>query len=190
MCPAHALADEHDLRVRLDRHLRLDLLDDADDLGAGQVRERRAAVAEDPRIAVLVGTDPPREPEVGQGSADHVLGARVAGVFEVVLDAIERGARLGMLDLEAWDDERARAVHAEDAGDRPLGRNEREARVVENVGRVEEHDPGETSLACSLEEDVAARAMLVRRDGDRREHRGGAYGSGLDPTAHGATFSA
>ena len=38
------------------------------------------------------------------------LGARVARVLEVVLDAVERRARLRVLQLETRDDERPRAV--------------------------------------------------------------------------------
>ena len=115
VAPADALADERDLRLRLDRHLRLDLLDDADDRRARELRERRPAVAEDPRVAVLVGADRSREAHVGERRSEDVVGARIARVLEVVLDAVERRARLRVLHLEARDDERPRPVPAEDA---------------------------------------------------------------------------
>ena len=79
-----------------------------------------------------------------------------------------------MLDLEARDDERSRSVGAEDERDRPLGGREREADVVEDVVRVEEHDPGEAVGARALEQGVAARAVLLRRDRDRGDHDRGA----------------
>ena len=169
--PADALADERDLRRRLDRHLRLDRLDDADDARARELRERRSPIAEDPRITVLIGADRPGEAELGEGSGEDVLCARVARVLEVVIDAIERRARLGMLELEPRDDECTRAVPAEDERDRPLGRDEREPGVVEDVVRVEEHDSRELRTARVLEERVAPRAMLVRPDRDRADHQ-------------------
>ena len=55
--PLRALADERELGLRLHRHLRLDERDDTDDVAARQLGQRRALVAEDPRIAVLVGAD-------------------------------------------------------------------------------------------------------------------------------------
>ena len=64
--PADALADERDLGLRLDRHLRLDLGRRRGRPRAGELGERRAAVAEDPRVAVLVGPDRPGEPHVGE----------------------------------------------------------------------------------------------------------------------------
>ena len=48
-----------------------------------------------------------------------------------------------MLDLEPGDDERSQSVGAEDERDRPLGRREGETGVVEDVVRVEQHDPTE-----------------------------------------------
>ena len=124
-----------------------------------------------PRVAVLVGADRPRDAEVGKHPCEHGLGTRVARVLEVVIDAIERRARLGMLELEPRDDECTRAVPAEDERDRPLGRDEREPGVVEDVVRVEEHDARQARTARVLEERVAPRAMLVRPDRDRADHQ-------------------
>ena len=144
--PADALADQRDLGLRLDRHLRLDLGDEADDARARELRERGAAVAEDPRVAVLIGPDRAGQPHVRERSREHVFRARVARVLEVVLDAVEGRLRLRVLDLEARDDQRPRSIRSEDERDRPLGRHEREARVVEDVVRVEEHDARQTSF--------------------------------------------
>ena len=83
-------------------------------------------------------------------------------------DAVERRARLRVLERAA--DERPLAVRPEHERDRPLGRHEREARVVEDVVRVEEDDAGKAVRPCALEEGVAAGAMLVRRDRDRGHH--------------------
>jgi hypothetical protein len=91
-----------------------------------------------------------------------------------VLDAVERGLRLGVLDLEPRYDERSRPIGADDEPDRPLGRHECEARVVENVVGVEEHDARQSGGLRALEKRIAAGAMLLRRDRDRRDHRSGA----------------
>ena len=172
--PAHALADERDLRLRLDRHLLLDPVGDPDDGRAGQLAERRPAVAEDPRVAVLVGADPVAEAERLDRRGDRLLGTGIARVLEVVLDAVEDRLRLGVLDLEARHDERPLPVRAQDEGDRPLGGHEREARVVEDVVRVEEHDAAQAVVSDPLEERRAPCAMLVGGYRDRGQHERGA----------------
>jgi hypothetical protein len=96
------------------------------------------------------------------------------GVLEIVLDAVERRFRLRVLDLQPRDDESPRPVGSEDERDRPLGGHEREADVVEDVVRVEEHDAREALALRLLEEGVAAGAVLLRRDRDRCDHRRGA----------------
>ena len=145
--PAHALADERDLGLGLHRHLRArSARRRGRRVAPESSRERRPAVAEDPGVAVLIRADRPGEPSVGERSREHVLGRRVARVLEVVLDPVDRRPGLGVLDLEPGNHERSRSVRAEDERDRPLGRDEREAGVVEDVVRVEEHDPGESPL--------------------------------------------
>ena len=145
--PADALTDERDLGIGLHRHLPLDLFDDADDGGAGELGKRRAAVAEDPGVAVVVRADRSGEPGIGERPREGILGRRVARILEVVLDAIDRRPRLRVLDLEPGNHERSRSVRAEDEGDRPLGRRKCEARVVEDVVGVEQDD---TDEACRL----------------------------------------
>jgi len=80
-----------------------------------------------------------------------------------------------VLDLQPRDDERPRAIRAEEEGDRPLGGCESEARAVEDVVRIEEHDAGKAVHTSPLEQLITARAVLVGRDGDRRDHGRGAY---------------
>ena len=116
-------------------------------------------MAEDPRVAVLVGADRPCDAEVGQRLREQSFRPRVAWVLEVMLHAVERRLGLGVLDLEPWNDEGARAVRGEDEGDRPLGRDEREARVVEDVVRIEEHDPRDALALGRSEQPVAPRSM-------------------------------
>src|SRR4029079_14315029 len=82
IAPADALADECDLRLGLDCQLALDLLGDAYDGRAGQLGERGAAVAEDPRIAVLVGADRSHQTGARDRARENIPGARVAPVPE------------------------------------------------------------------------------------------------------------
>ena len=168
--PAHALADERDLRLGLHRQLALDLLDDAYDRRPRERGECRPPVAEDPGVAVLIRADRAGEPGVGERSRERVLGRRVARVLEVVLDPVDRRPRLGVLHLEPGHHECSQSVGADDERDRSLGRREREAGVVEDVVRVEEHDPGETRCLRLAEQDVAARAVLRGRDRNGRDH--------------------
>ena len=141
--PADALTDERDLGIGLHRHLPLDLFDDADDGGAGELGERRTAVAEDPGVAVLVGADRSREAGVGERPREGILGPRVARVLEVVLDPVDRRLRSACSTSSLGTTSVRGSVRAEDEGDRALGRRKCEARVVEDVVRVEQDDPGE-----------------------------------------------
>src|SRR5262249_55243160 len=62
--PAPALPDQRDLVLALPRHHALDEIADRRDGGAGHVAQRRPAVTEDPRVAVLVRGDLLPEPEI------------------------------------------------------------------------------------------------------------------------------
>ena len=57
--PAAALADQLDLGRALPPHLPLDEPAEHGDRRAGHLRQRRPLVAEDPRVAVLVGGERP-----------------------------------------------------------------------------------------------------------------------------------
>ncbi len=141
VAPAAALADQRDLGLGLDRHLLLDLGRDSHDRCSRELAERRPAVPEDPGVAVLVGPDLSTHSERRQSRLESDLGAWIAGVLEVVLDTVEHRLGLGVLDLEPGNDERSLPLAAQDERDRPLGRREREARVVEDVVGIEEDDP-------------------------------------------------
>ena len=124
--PSAALADERDLGLDLIAICASISVDDADDLAPVSSDSVGPAVAEDPRIAVLVGADRARRCRVSASRlGEDVSGARIAGVLEVVLDALEPVAPLGMLDLEARDDERplARRRRATNAIGRSVGMN-------------------------------------------------------------------
>ena len=98
--PLRALADERELGLRLHGHLRLDERDDADDLAARQLGQRRALVAEDPRIAVLVGADLAADRHGGEQVGQRRLGTRIARVLVVVGDALDAGRSARVLHLE------------------------------------------------------------------------------------------
>jgi len=109
-----------------------------------------------------------------------------------VLDAIERRLRLGVLDLEPGHDECACAVGAQDERDRAFGGHEGKSGVVEDVVRVEEHDPRQAGRLRLGEQRLAAGGVLVGRNGDRREHRCSLVMPkvGEDSAAKRSTFSA
>src|SRR5581483_108924 len=82
LAPARALADELDLAVALPHPHRLDRRGHRRDAGAGHLAERRALVAEDARVAVLVGADPAGNPHVREHAREdphRVLDTRVLG---------------------------------------------------------------------------------------------------------------
>ena len=116
----------------------------------GDLGERRPLVAEDPRIAVLIGGDRPLEQPCEQG---HRM--LRPGVLRIRLDPVEVAFLLGALDLEARD-ERGQLV-ADDDHDRPLVREEVETDVVLDVRLVEEHD----RRAGVLEQPRAARREFL-----------------------------
>ena len=91
-----------------------------------------------------------------------------AGVLVVVRHLLHGGVRLRVLHLEPRDEHAAAAVRHERERDRPLGRDEREARVVENVVGVEEHGAGEAARAQSFGERLAPRLVLLRPDRERQ----------------------
>ena len=79
IAPLRALADQRDLGLALDRHL---LLDEGSDLRrrrARQLGQRRAVVAEDPRIAVLVGADRLGDPHLREQVRERFRRVRLRG---------------------------------------------------------------------------------------------------------------
>ena len=137
--PLRALADQGELGLRLHGHLRLDESDDTDDLGTRQLGQRRALVAEDPGIAVLVGSDLAANTHGGERIGQRMLSARIARVLVVMGDALDAGRPARVLHLEARHEQRLLALGRDGERHRPLGGNEGEPAVVEDVVRVEEH---------------------------------------------------
>ena len=76
----------------------------------------------------------------------------------------------GALDLELGHERSQLAGAVRHHGNRPLGREELEAREVADVVLAEEHVAGESKPARVLGEHVSSRTQLVCRDPGRRSH--------------------
>jgi hypothetical protein len=97
--PLAALAQERELRFALDRHLVLDEIRDRRRRRA-ELTERRAAVPEDPRVAVVVRANAVTNAEHAEQLDERLHGMPFARVLVVMRDFRDRGIRLRMLDLE------------------------------------------------------------------------------------------
>jgi hypothetical protein len=95
-----------------------------------------------------------------------VLGTRVLGIG---LDALEVGLGAGALDLELGHEDGHFAACTLGEYDRPLRRQEVEARQVLDVRLVEEDVAGELAAADVFEQPLATRFELRRR-GAGRDH--------------------
>ena len=129
------------------------------------------AVAEDARVAVLVGRDRVAQAEVGDHAGEdphRVLEPRVLGVR---LDALEAGLLAHPLDLELRHEDRHLAADALREGDRALRGQEPEAGQVLDVGLVEQRVAGAAAGADLLEH---ARAPLLQLGGGDARPRFGA----------------
>jgi len=84
----------------------LDVVAEGDDRRPGDLAERRAAVAEDAGVAVLVGGDPVAQPQVGQHAREDAQRVLLARVLRVGVDACERRLGLGALALELGHEDR------------------------------------------------------------------------------------
>jgi len=164
--PARALPDQLHLELALAGDQALDERRDRLDAAARDLGERRTGVAEDARVAVLVGADRAADPDVGEHAAkdEHrVLAPRVLGVG---LDPLEGGLRADALDLELGDEDHRVAGGAEREDDRPLGGEEPEVREVADVVLVEEDAAREAASAHVLEQPLAPSLELPGRDAD------------------------
>jgi hypothetical protein len=137
--PATALAQQRELACALDRHLVLDQAGDVQRRGARQLAERRPAVAEHPRVPVLVGSERSVRAERVEQLEERDHRVPLARELVVVRDLGHRRVRLRVLQLEARHEHAAPSVGRERERHRPLGRDEREARVVRDAMRIEEH---------------------------------------------------
>ena len=83
---------------------------------------------------------------LGEQGAQGFHRVSLRWVLRVVGYVVDAGVRLCVLALEPGDEHPAPAFGVQDEGDRPLGRRERKAGVVEDVVRVEEDRAGEAVL--------------------------------------------
>ena len=142
------------------------------DRGAGHIAERRPLVAEDPRVAVLVGADRVPDPEVVDHAGEDGHGVLEARVLRIGLDPCEVGFGARALDLELRHEHRGLATDALRVDHRPLVREEPEAREVLDVVRSEEDVAGQAVAPDVLEQPLAPVAQV--RGGDS-ENRFGAW---------------
>ena len=169
--PLGALADQFDLGRALDRQLVLheagDLLRrSADELGQG-----RAAIAEHPRIPVLVCPERLAHTHLLEQSPKRLHGMGLRRVLGVVGNVVDARVRLRVLALEARHEHSSLSLRVENEGDRPLRRREGEACVVEDVVGVEEHGAGEASVDQLLRQPGQALLVLGLLDCQRHAAR-------------------
>ena len=93
-----------------------------------------------------------------------------ARILRIGLDQLERGLRADALDLELGDERGELAGRVADDRHGALGREEVEAREVADVVRAEEREPGQAEAANVLQQALATRLQLRRRDPDSHVH--------------------
>src|SRR5206468_2642522 len=143
-------------RSALDRQLVLDERIDPLRRRARQFRQRWPAVTEDPRIAVVIGGDRPIQPHRLEQAEQRARRVHFGRILRVVADVLDERVRLGVLTFEARHEKAALTVGVDDERSRTLGRDEREAGVVQDVRVVEEDGAGEPAVADVLGEPAAA----------------------------------
>ena len=168
--PLSALPDQGDLGLALANHQALDERRQPHHRLPGDLAQRRPLVAEDPRIAVLVGPGG-RHSHVAQyprQQQHRVLEPRILGIG---LDPLELGLGADALDLELGHEDRQLAGPVPDHRHRALGREEPESREVANVVLAEQHPPRQTLAENVLEEGPAARLEFLGPNSGRRRHQ-------------------
>ncbi len=139
--PAGALAHELELERRLDD---LELLDEPGqerELAAQHLGEGGAVRAVHRRIAVRVGSEAlALEAELGEQVLEVVERVLLAGVLGIRRDRHVGQVHLGVLELQARDEDGVSAAWLVDEGDRALGGRQRRAREIgDRVGGEEHH---------------------------------------------------
>ena len=172
LTPSGALSDQAKLGLALAHHQTLDERCERKDGVPADLAQRRPLVAEDARVAVLIGAGRPRDAHVEEHPSqdDHrVLDPRVLGVG---LDSFELGLGAHTFDLELGDEDGHVPRGVRDERDGALRREKAEAREVLDVGLVEEHVARELQAPDVLEQRVAPRLELRRRDPCRHRLHG------------------
>ena len=172
LAPPGALPDQRHLSRALDDHHRLDRGAERRDGCAGDLAQRRPLVAEDSRVAVLVGADRPLDSHVAQHAAQDQHRMLGAGVFRVRLDALELRLCTRPVDFELRHENRRLTRRALYEHDRPFCRQEVEAGEVLDVLLVEEHVAVELVRLRVLQQTLSTCAQLVRRDASQRHPAG------------------
>ena len=150
LAPACALAGSARPRPALFRASALSITPPSGATRAGHLGERRALVAEDPRVAVLVGADRSRIPRSASTRAQTSIGCSAPGYsgYDSIRSKVV-SARVRATSNSGHED-RHLAGRVLREGHRPLVRQEAEAGRVLDVGLVEEDDPVRPcARACS-----------------------------------------
>jgi hypothetical protein len=170
LAPASALADECELVLALAHHHPLDGSRERRDRAGRRLAERRAPIAEDSRIAVLIGPDRGLNAHVGQNAPEdrhRMLDARILGVG---LDPVEGRLGAHTLDLELRHEDHHVPGRALREDDGPFRREEAEGREVLDVVLIEEDVPRKAALPHLLQQPLATRLQLLRRDAMTQFH--------------------
>ena len=166
--PAPALADERDLVPALARHHALDDVAEGGDGRIGHIAEGRSCVAEDPRIAVLIGADRVPDPEIGDDVGEDRHRMLDARVLRIRLDSLEGRLRTCALHLELRHEDRRLTADALGVDDRSLVGEEPEAGEVLDVVGAEEDVARAVLTPNVLKELFAApRELCCRNPGER-----------------------
>jgi hypothetical protein len=164
LAPARALPDELDLGLALPRHHRLEQIGERRDRASRRTAERRPPVAEDARIAVLVGSHRAGHAEVGEHAGEdrhRMLDPRVLGIR---LDLLERRLGQHALDLELGDEREHVSSRTLGEDDGPLRGEEPEAGQVLDVVLIEDDVPAPPLAPDALEHPLAPPLELGDRD--------------------------
>ena len=167
LAPSGALADQRHLGVALDDHEALDERRQGRDRAPGDLGERRPLVAEDARVAVLVGPHRATDAHVVEHTLQQEHRVLDPRILRVRLDPLELGLGLDSLDLELGYEHGEVAGRVRGDSDRPLRGQEAEVGEVLDVLLVEEHEAAETLALDVLQEPPAPLLQLRGRDADR-----------------------
>jgi hypothetical protein len=137
IAPLHAFADQRQLGRTLDHHLVFDKSRHARGRRPHHLGQSRPAVAEDPRVAVGVAPDPVAQAHLGQHLLERLHRVWGVGIFEIMIDALDERVGLGVLHFEARHKQPALAFGVHHKCNRPLGGDEGETGVVEDIVAVE-----------------------------------------------------